>query len=511
VTRQHRLCLIGLLSVALVVRVIAYVLFHGIVSPDEVFQYVEPAHRIVFGTGLIPWEYQLGVRSWLFPGFMVGVLEVARIFGDGPVAQNAVVAMVMASLSLLPVACGYFWGLRAAGLSGGLLAGGLNAVWSDAVLFSIHPLLDGVGAVCLVCSVYLADRADRTSSKRDFMLAGMVLGLTVALRVQLLPAAGVTALLYCRWALRQRWWPILGGMAGILLAQGVLDAVTLGLPFQSFWYYFWVNQVSGVASFFGASSWYDYLVALRWNWSLALPALAVCAAVGAWRQPRLLAISAAIILVFSCIPHKEERFIYPAIPLMLTVAGIGSAMLGHFIMARLRSPLPDWLLGVAGTMIWAALSLLASFHGALRWEWLEGRGMVAAMNIVSADPNACGLAIIPPERWVFSGGYTHLRPGIRLVQFTPDDHIDSVTGFDYAIAEDTIDLDRYGMTKEACWQNSRPGRTLDLPTACLWHNPPGCAGVVLPELKPTAPPAFFSSQMLHPFGLSLRSGLGQQK
>src|SRR4051794_31762554 len=31
---------------------------------DEVFQATEQAHRLVFGYGLVPWEFQLGMRSW---------------------------------------------------------------------------------------------------------------------------------------------------------------------------------------------------------------------------------------------------------------------------------------------------------------------------------------------------------------------------------------------------------------------------------------------------------------
>jgi GPI mannosyltransferase 3 len=474
VTGRYRLVLVGLLAGAFAIRMVTYALFGGITHPDEVFQYLEQAHRIVFGIGMIPWEYQLGVRSWLFPGFLAGVMEVTRLIGDGPVEQNAAIAVVLSLLSLVPVACGFFWGLRAAGLAGALLAGGLNAVWSDSVLYATHPLMDGVAASCLVGGIYLADRAHRTDVQRDFLLAGLALGLVAVLRIQLLPAIGLTALMFCGRGFRQRWLPLVAGMTGVVLAQGVLDAVTLGSPLQSIWYYVWVNQVSGVASSFGVSPWYEYLTGMRWNWSLALPPLAVCVAAGAWRQARLLAIAASIILLFSLIPHKEQRFIFPAIPLLLTVAGTGSAVLGQRLLAWLRLPLADWLLGVVGVSAWAGLSLLASLHGSMRWAWLEGSGMIAAMHLVSADPNACGLAVVETERGVLTGGYSHLRPGIRLVRFVVPDHAIVALGFDYVITDDLTALGRFGMTRQRCWDNARPGRIPDLPRLCLWHNPVGC-------------------------------------
>ncbi len=33
--------------------------------PNEIMQYVEPPHRLVFGNGVIYWEFFCGARSWL--------------------------------------------------------------------------------------------------------------------------------------------------------------------------------------------------------------------------------------------------------------------------------------------------------------------------------------------------------------------------------------------------------------------------------------------------------------
>ena len=41
---------------------------------DEVMQYLEQAHRLVFGYGIVPWEYREGTRSWIVPGFIAGIL-----------------------------------------------------------------------------------------------------------------------------------------------------------------------------------------------------------------------------------------------------------------------------------------------------------------------------------------------------------------------------------------------------------------------------------------------------
>ena len=77
----------------------------GLVWPDEIFQTSEPAHRPVYGSGLVAWEFQLGVCDWLLPGLVAGMMELSRIIGDGPDYYLPVIAIGFASLAAAPVAC----------------------------------------------------------------------------------------------------------------------------------------------------------------------------------------------------------------------------------------------------------------------------------------------------------------------------------------------------------------------------------------------------------------------
>src|SRR5947208_2024724 len=53
----------------------------GIYWPDEIYQSLEPAHKLVFGYGLMPWEYRLGARTWAFPGLIAGLLRLIVALG----------------------------------------------------------------------------------------------------------------------------------------------------------------------------------------------------------------------------------------------------------------------------------------------------------------------------------------------------------------------------------------------------------------------------------------------
>ena len=63
-SRAARLILWSALIAGLGCRV--YVMFtdDGIYWPDEIHQSLEPAHRLVFGYGLIAWEFIEGARNW---------------------------------------------------------------------------------------------------------------------------------------------------------------------------------------------------------------------------------------------------------------------------------------------------------------------------------------------------------------------------------------------------------------------------------------------------------------
>src|SRR5262245_28034345 len=77
---------------------------HGMVWPDEIHQSLEQAHRLAFGYGVVPWEFQLGARSWVFPGVLAAVLKVAGLAGlhtSEQLVACAKLVMVVVSLTAL--------------------------------------------------------------------------------------------------------------------------------------------------------------------------------------------------------------------------------------------------------------------------------------------------------------------------------------------------------------------------------------------------------------------------
>src|SRR5258706_4929444 len=81
-TASGKRALIFLLVAAAGLRIWVANFQPNMIWADEIYQVVEPAHRLVYGTGLIAWEYVVGMRSWIFPGAIAAVLWLGRLFGS---------------------------------------------------------------------------------------------------------------------------------------------------------------------------------------------------------------------------------------------------------------------------------------------------------------------------------------------------------------------------------------------------------------------------------------------
>ncbi|MGB7949351.1 MAG: mannosyltransferase, partial [Candidatus Binatia bacterium] len=126
---------------ALVARLVVIFVHDRVYHPDEIFQYLEQAHRLTFGYGYIPWEYRYGTRSWILPGFISGLLFVCRIFGvDDPAVYTTVVKVVFCILSVSLIYSVYIFAREIGGEAAGKLAAIFTCFWYELVYFAHKPL-----------------------------------------------------------------------------------------------------------------------------------------------------------------------------------------------------------------------------------------------------------------------------------------------------------------------------------------------------------------------------------
>ena len=444
-SRALKYLTLAIFAIALLLRVMVALHFPSIEKPDEIFNSLEPAHRLAYGYGVVVWEWREGVRSWVFPAFLAGIMRATAWMGAGSSGYLAAIVVILSLLSLSCVWFAYAWGKRSGGTTAAVIAAGACATWYQLVYFAPKAFNEVVATDFLLPGLYLGMYGGRLPEKKRLFFAGVCLGIAVALRLQLAPAVAFAVLYFCRerWATRA---PVL--VLGILLpfvAFGLVDGFTWSYPFHSYLRYLQIVLFQGRHSRYGAEPWYFY-VTLLWKslWPMLLLALA------AIRRNALLAwIVVIIVASHSVLGHKEFRFVYPVLPLIVTLAALGLVEIFSALNARVRSPLP------ARAVIASGLVLCAIVSGCFaRWDfrWGQGAGGLIALDRLSKDSSLCGvgLAELP---WDLTGGYVHLHRDVPILLVNPHYSLGAqMLNFNALVTMGPLNSAEMGFSQEGCWK-----------------------------------------------------------
>jgi hypothetical protein len=286
----------------------------GVLYPDEIMQYLEQAHRLVFGVGMVPWEYEHGVRSWVFPLVIAVPLRVLDLLDlDTPAVYQPVVEGMLSGLSLAVPYASYRIAAAFFGEHAGRLALAFTAFWYELVSYGHRATIDAI-AVYVTCGAVALVVSRPTHAVT--LSGGALLGLAFTIRFQLAPALAVIALVaMLRW--RAHAWRAAVACVAVVAAGGAFDFYTWGLWFGAIRVSVALNAVGDLASIFGVYPfwWYGPMLIVL---SGGLALLGGLGLLQRWRTAwPLLAIAAATLVGFSAIGHKETRFVLLLVPIWL--------------------------------------------------------------------------------------------------------------------------------------------------------------------------------------------------
>ena len=361
------------LALAFAMRAVIALSGDFVLHPDEIMQYLEPAHRLVFGNGVTYWEYFYGARSWLVSGLVAGVLQIFDILGLGqPFWYVGAVKLLFCAISLAVPAGMYFfarWHFDEAAARIALLAG---AFWYELVGFAHKPMTEFVASAALMGLLALCIRPALVDNPRLVWGAALLAVLAAAVRLQYAPVTLVLlGLLYLRTGRKMQ---LAFAATLFFLVAGIFDGVTWdGRMFHSWLTNLRVNLVLGEYRA-GESPAYQFL----WWLLLASAGLSLlCVAAGAANLRRyglLFGLIALVLLAHSLQSHKEYRFIFAVIPLWLLIgADVVARYAAHGRRAR-------WLSRLAG-VVFAAVSL-SGILNALPYQALVYQGFSRETGIV---------------------------------------------------------------------------------------------------------------------------------
>ena len=349
-------------------------------QPDEYWQSLEIAHRIVFGYGYRTWEWTSDppLRSIVHPVLFVPLYKLLDIAGTSAYALATAPAMQQALVSALGDWFAYRLIARTVGHSVAL-------VWCVLHLSSVYWLYTASrpfsntmeAALCSIALYYWPMSRARVlhvsrthHTYRIALLAAWAAVLVRPTSVILWSFLGLQVL-YDAWHT---------ACCGRLLLDAVWTgaaALAIGAGLDTLYYGTWTwtplafvrtNLVHGLSSFYGMNSWHWYV-------SVGLPSILTVytpyAFLGWWRHGtrhpalrRLFGACVGTIWVYSCLQHKEVRFLQPLVPWLHLAAALALRSASSRPIVSLRdayAALPRW------TRIWLLVQVpvlvyVCAFH-----------------------------------------------------------------------------------------------------------------------------------------------------
>jgi hypothetical protein len=422
--------IVGLLLLVLGLLVRAGLAFYSpsIYWPDEIYQTLEPAHRLIFGAGHVMWEYREGLRSWTFPGFLAGVMWVGHFLGEGSTGYLALIALVLSAVSLIPPFVTYSWARRQwKSKWWPVVAMVFPLIWYEAIYFGPKALYEAFTIHLVVGAIFLVRFSDDRWIRP--LIGGVIIGVCIITRPHLAPVPIVLGLLVPLYAERPHamFSALVVGVVGGAGLAGIVDVIAYGVPFHSLVVNLHTNVIEGKASNWGTSPWWQYFA---WAWELSrLGSLVMAAALilGTIRYP-MLAWPPIVILAAHCaIPHKEIRFLYPVVVMATVIVGLDAAQLSRWLGEKLDLRRARLFVISLCLILWSAASLsgAANFNIGSTGDRLEGTAwtqnrekLFAYRHLSKMD--ICGLGRV--DIWdMTTGGYSHFHHDVPIIPLSDDD------------------------------------------------------------------------------------------
>lgn len=374
----------------------------GVHWPDEVYQSLEPAHRLVFGRSIVAWEFVAGARNVFFPWVLAAALKLLALLRlDEPSRYLPVLRVGLALSSLVTVAGVYRLSKAMRSTLPAAVAATTALSWmSLAIFFAPRAASEVVSAAPVTWGLALLLGVPLGPTPRWKLVVGAsLLGAAVLLRLHCgLFAAGALVTLLAQRRFRDAG-VVSAVLAGWAVLYGLLDLVAWGGFLHSALFYLRFNVLEGRAAEWGVAPpafYTKHLVrSLGAHWVL----LAVLAVLGLKRATPVVVLGAVFLFGHIALPHKELRFIVPVLPLVCVAAGAG--------VDQVRALRPLLGFAVLVTLLVTSALSFATFRSLTRrdlGQWDEGsaydvggpqsRLLVAA----SKQQDLCGLALLVGNR-----------------------------------------------------------------------------------------------------------------
>lgn len=388
--------------------------------PDEYWQSLEVGHKLTFGYGYMTWEWSKGIRSYIHPLSIAAVYKALAWLGLDQVEYLVLVPrIIQALLSAFSDYCFYRWSS--------------NSKWSIFLIATswfwfytaTRTLVNTVETCLTTIALSLYPRHHQPDSHKFLWI--------VALVCFIRPTAAILWFPLCIIHMRKS----IHSVAELLIKRYLLIAIIVGaavVAIDSYAYgqfivtpyeFFKVNVLENVGSSYGQHPWH-------WYFTVGLPTI-----LGPFTLPFLVAVVQTLqhrhiypdrcnlliailfaLGVYSCISHKEFRFILPLLPICLYITA---------------DSLKNWSCNASRITIWFVALTLIVFNTvpAVYLSWIHQRGTTDIMLPIERiareyrDPDGHQAKIIFLMPCHSTPLYSHVHQNVSLRFLTCDPNFNS--------------------------------------------------------------------------------------
>nr|XP_026498291.1 GPI mannosyltransferase 3 [Vanessa tameamea]XP_026498292.1 GPI mannosyltransferase 3 [Vanessa tameamea]XP_026498293.1 GPI mannosyltransferase 3 [Vanessa tameamea] len=309
----------------LAVRILSVFLVQTWYVPDEYWQTLEVAHKHAFGYGELTWEWQKGLRSYLYPSVVAVLYTILKFTGLD--YADAVVFMPRILQAIISTAADYSfykWTGKRKWALFLILSSWFWFYTSSRTL--LQTLETSLVAIAMSIFPFKAGKLGYYENENNNWI--WLACLSVFVRPTSAPiwlVLGVYNVMTTRQGrlklLLRTYMPIVVLSGGAMVA---LDSYFYGRLIITPWEFFRFNVLQNISTFYGNHPWHWYI-------TQGLPAVLginifplFWSIMSIVRRPRenriglvLLAAASLHVVVHSFIPHKEFRFVLPLMPILL--------------------------------------------------------------------------------------------------------------------------------------------------------------------------------------------------
>lgn len=291
--------------------------------PDEYWQSLEVAHRMVFGYGHLTWEWKEGIRSCIYPTAIAIIYKILHFINCDNVTTVVIVPRLLQAV-LTGIGNYYIYKLSI------LQHGHRTARWTAFCLLTSwflfycasRTLSNTAEAAIVSCGLYFFPWLKSSSTDWKYL---WLAGLSCMIRPTAILLWMPLYILHCLHDVKVVLYLMLRTLFVLVVCVAtmmLLDRLCLGRWVFTPYRFLHFNWFHDIGSFYGSNSWH-------WYFTQGFPAVMafhLLPFILAFKSPNVyhfVVLITWMLFILSMPSHKEFRFILPVLPLALCVSGVG--------------------------------------------------------------------------------------------------------------------------------------------------------------------------------------------